>query len=89
MPPFVPSLCCNKIALFKIKIGDARKHNAKRKNPDGQINLPKSGFAFCCDFLTPLGKKTKKMAAGIFIFPRHSEMLFESETSEFCCEMNF
>jgi len=31
----------------------------------------------------------KKMAAGIFIFPRHPERLFELKTSEFCCEMKF
>ena len=31
----------------------------------------------------------KKMAAGFFIFPRHSERLFEEETSEFGCEMKF
>ena len=30
-----------------------------------------------------------KMAAENFIFPHHSEPLFEAETSEFCCEMKF
>ena len=29
------------------------------------------------------------MAAGFFIFPRHSEAHFELKTSEFCCEMKF
>ena len=31
----------------------------------------------------------KKMAAGFFIFPRHSETIFEAKTSEFRCEMIF
>jgi hypothetical protein len=31
----------------------------------------------------------KKMADGFFIFPRHSEPLFEAEISEFRCEMKF
>ena len=29
------------------------------------------------------------MAEGNFIFPRHSETLFEVETSEFRCEIKF
>ena len=31
----------------------------------------------------------KKMAAGFFIFPRHSELHFELENSEFRCEIKF
>jgi hypothetical protein len=31
----------------------------------------------------------KKWRLEIFISTRHSETLFEAETSEFCCEMNF
>ena len=31
--------------------------------------------------------KAKKMAAGFFIFPRHSKAHFELKTLEFCCEM--
>ena len=32
---------------------------------------------------------TAKKAAGNFYLPRHSETLFEAETSEFRCEINF
>ena len=31
----------------------------------------------------------KKMAEGIFIFPRHSERHFELKNSEFSCEIKF
>ena len=31
----------------------------------------------------------KKIAAEIFIFPRHSETHFELKNSEFCCEIKF
>ena len=37
-----------------------KNNEAKRKIPDGQIYLPKSGFAFCSDCVTILGKKAKK-----------------------------
>ena len=37
-----------------------KNNEAKRKIPDGQIYLPKSGVAFCRDCVTILGKKDKK-----------------------------
>jgi hypothetical protein len=38
-------------------------------------------------FCSPLGKKTKKMAAHFFITTRHSETHFELKNSEFRCEI--
>ena len=37
-----------------------QKITAKRKNPDGQIYLSKSGFAFCRDYSRFLKKRQKK-----------------------------
>ena len=45
-------------------------------------------YYFYSDFC-PRVEKTKKMAAGFFIFTRHSEWHFELKTSEFRCEMKF
>jgi len=38
---------------------------------------------------TSSGHLSTKMAAHFFIFPRHSETLFEVKNSEFRCEMKF
>ena len=41
------------------------------------------------DFFSKIKRGTKKWRLEIFISTLHSEMLFEAETSEFCCEIKF
>ena len=45
-----------------IKLSPPNGNIAKRKNPDRQMYLPESGFAFCSDFLHVAWKQGKKMA---------------------------
>ena len=46
-------------------------------------------FVKYSDFSKPTRNGAKKMAAGKFYLPRHSERLFELKTSEFRCEIKF
>ena len=48
----------------------------KEKILPGKFHLPKSGFAFCSDFLTQLGKRQKKMAGRFLSPPQYSETHF-------------
>ena len=56
-------------------------HNIANKRLFYQLNGEETGK--CPEF------EQKKWRLEIFISTLHSEMLFEAETSEFCCEIKF
>ena len=70
--------------FYEAFCGDAAKYEAHLAMHEAALRAMKQSLTasfrhFFC----------KKMAAGFFIFPRHSERLFELKNSEFRCEMKF
>ena len=70
--------------FYEAFCGDAAKYEAHLAMHEAALRAMKQSLtASFRHFLA------KKMAAGIFIFPRHSEQRFEVKNSEFRCEMKF
>ena len=74
--------------FYEAFCGDAAKYEAHLAMHEAALRAMKQSLTasfrhFFCK------KKKKKMAAGNFYLPRHSERLFEAKNSEFRCEMKF